>query len=47
MGDLPPELGKVKVGENLQVAYFDQHRLALDEEQTVQDNVADGKQEII
>ncbi|NVK25873.1 MAG: ATP-binding cassette domain-containing protein, partial [Gammaproteobacteria bacterium] len=47
LGDLAPEKGKVKVGENLQVAYFDQHRLALDLEQTVQDNVADGKQEIM
>ncbi len=44
---LKPDVGIVKVGENLQVAYFDQHRLALDEEQTVQDNVADGKQEIM
>ncbi len=44
---LKPDDGIVKVGENLQVAYFDQHRLALDEEQTVQDNVADGKQEIM
>lgn len=44
---LTPDTGVVKVGENLQVAYFDQHRLALDEEQTVQDNVADGKQEIM
>ena len=44
---LKPDSGVVKVGENLQVAYFDQHRLALDEEQTVQDNVADGKQEIM
>ena len=47
MTDLKPDSGIVKVGENLQVAYFDQHRLALNEEQTVQDNVADGKQEIM
>lgn len=45
--DLKPDTGIVKVGENLQVAYFDQHRLALNEEQSVQDNVADGKQEIM
>ena len=44
---LKPDSGIVKVGENLQIAYFDQHRLALDVEQTVQDNVADGKQEIM
>lgn len=47
LGDIEPDTGKVKVGENLEIAYFDQHRLALDEEQTVQDNVADGKQEIM
>lgn len=47
MGQIEPDKGKVKVGENLQVAYFDQHRLALDVEATVQDNVADGKQEIM
>ncbi|MDO6718087.1 ABC transporter ATP-binding protein [Psychrosphaera sp. 1_MG-2023] len=47
MGNLTPDSGIVKIGENLQVAYFDQHRLALDPEQTVQDNVADGKQEIM
>lgn len=47
MGNLTPVSGIVKIGENLQVAYFDQHRLALDPEQTVQDNVADGKQEIM
>jgi len=46
MAQLEPNEGIVKVGENLQVAYFDQHRLALNEEHTVQDNVADGKQEI-
>ena len=45
--DLKPDAGIVKVGENLHVAYFDQHRLALDEEMSVQDNVADGKQEIM
>ena len=47
LAELTPEQGSVRVGENLQVAYFDQHRLALNEEHTVQDNVADGKQEIM
>ncbi|QTH64189.1 ABC transporter ATP-binding protein [Psychrosphaera ytuae] len=46
LGDLQPDEGIVHIGENLQVAYFDQHRLALDLEKSVQDNVADGKQEI-
>lgn len=47
MGENKPDSGVVKIGENLDVAYFDQHRLALDIEQSVQDNVADGKQEIM
>jgi ATP-binding cassette subfamily F protein uup len=38
--------GEVKRGTNIEVAYFDQHRIALDLEATVQDNVADGKQEV-
>ncbi|MFC3032092.1 ABC transporter ATP-binding protein [Pseudoalteromonas fenneropenaei] len=46
-GDLQPEQGKVKQGVNLEVAYFDQYRQALDEEATVQDNVAEGKQEVM
>lgn len=46
LGDMEPQDGTIKIGENLSVAYFDQHRLALDLEKTVQDNVADGKQEI-
>ncbi len=36
----------IKRGTNLEVAYFDQHRMALDLDKTVQDNVADGRQEI-
>lgn len=40
------ESGEVKRGTNLEVAYFDQHRMALDLDKTVQDNVADGRQEI-
>jgi ATP-binding cassette subfamily F protein uup len=38
--------GKVQLGTNLEVAYFDQHRAQLDPEQTVMDNVGDGKQDI-
>lgn len=43
---LTPDSGSVYVGENLHIAYFDQHRLALNLEASVQDNVADGKQEL-
>lgn len=46
LGDYKHSAGEVKRGTNIEVAYFDQHRMALDLEATVQDNVADGKQEI-
>ncbi|MBY6106065.1 ABC transporter ATP-binding protein [Ferrimonas balearica] len=40
---LPAQQGTVKQGTNLQVAYFDQHRLELDPAKTVQENVGEGK----
>lgn len=46
LGDYTQDSGEIKRGTNLEVAYFDQHRMALDLNATVQDNVADGKQEI-
>ncbi len=42
LGELAPQKGKVKTGTNLEIAYFDQYRTALDEEQSVQDAVTDG-----
>ncbi len=42
LGDLQPQSGWVKPGTKLKVAYFDQHRAVLDEEKSVQDNIADG-----
>ncbi len=42
LGQLQPQLGSVRVGTNLQIAYFDQLREQLDEEKSVQDNVGDG-----
>ena len=42
LGELPPQRGKVRLGTNLQVAYFDQLRQVLDEEKSVQENVGDG-----
>ncbi|MES9903152.1 MAG: ATP-binding cassette domain-containing protein [Sedimenticola sp.] len=42
LGKLVPDSGKVKLGTKLEVAYFDQLRAVLDEEKTVQDNVAEG-----
>ncbi|MEQ8785215.1 MAG: ATP-binding cassette domain-containing protein [Pirellulaceae bacterium] len=42
LGQLAPDQGGVRLGTNLQVAYFDQLRGQLDEEKTVQENVGDG-----
>ncbi len=44
---LKPTSGSIKQGVNLEVAYFDQYRAKLDEEATVQENVAEGKQEVL
>ncbi|CAM3693408.1 MULTISPECIES: ATP-binding cassette ATPase Uup [Pseudoalteromonas] len=46
-GDIAADEGIVKQGVNLEFAYFDQYRQKLDEEATVQDNVAEGKQEVM
>ena len=43
LGELSPDKGAIKIGTNLNVAYFDQYRSALDEEKSVQDNVSGGK----
>ncbi len=47
MGQLTPDSGEVIQGVNLEVAYFDQHRDALDLNQKVMDCVAEGKQEVM
>ncbi len=46
LDEYPVQSGEIKRGTNLEVAYFDQHRMALDLDATVQDNVAEGRQEI-
>ncbi|MBD3671761.1 MAG: ATP-binding cassette domain-containing protein [Gammaproteobacteria bacterium] len=43
LGQLEPQAGTVKLGTNVELAYFDQHRAVLDEEASVADNVAEGK----
>lgn len=42
LGQLAPQQGSVRMGTNLQVAYFDQLRLQLNDEKTVQEDVGDG-----
>lgn len=44
--ELEPRHGAVKHGTNLEVAYLDQHRSLLDDEKTVQDNVANGSDHV-
>jgi ATP-binding cassette subfamily F protein uup len=46
LGDLKPQQGKVKQGTNFEVAYLDQHRAQLDDQKTVQDNVAYGSDHV-
>ncbi len=46
LGKLQPDRGRVKLGTQLQVAYFDQLRSQLDEERSVQDNVAGGSDKV-
>jgi ATP-binding cassette subfamily F protein uup len=47
MEKLAATSGKMRSGVNLDVAYFDQHREALDLNQTVQEIVGEGKQEVM
>lgn len=47
LGEQTVDAGQVKLGTNLQVAYFDQHRSQLDPAKSVMDNVGEGKQDII
>lgn len=46
LGKLKPQEGRVRNGTNLEVAYFDQLRTTLDENETVEFNVADGYENI-
>jgi ATP-binding cassette subfamily F protein uup len=46
LGELRPRTGTVKHGTNIEVAYLDQHRAQLDDEKTVQDNVANGSDHV-
>ena len=43
LGELEPSTGRVRLGTNLQVAYFDQTRDVLDPECSIAANVGDGK----
>ena len=47
LGQLNPDSGTVRLGSRLDIAYFDQLRAALDGEKTVQDNIAEGNDQVI
>ena len=47
LGEISPQQGSVKLGTNLQVAYFDQLRDTLDPEQTVQECVGEGSDKVV
>jgi ATP-binding cassette subfamily F protein uup len=42
LGELEPQEGSVRLGTNLEIAYFDQLRDQLRDDATIQENVADG-----
>ena len=44
LGDLTPNEGRIRLGTNLQVAYFDQLRGALDLDRTALDNLSEGRE---
>ena len=43
LGRIKPDKGRVKLGTRLEVIYFDQIREQLNEDMTVQENIAEGK----
>ena len=42
LGELPPDAGEIRLGANVQIAYYDQQREQLDPERTVFDTVGEG-----
>ncbi len=44
LGELKPERGSATPGTGIQIAYFDQHRVQLDERLNALDNVAEGRE---
>jgi ATP-binding cassette subfamily F protein uup len=46
LGQLAPQEGTVVLGTGLEIAYFDQHRIALDDRLNALDNVAEGREYI-
>lgn len=47
LGELEPKSGSVRVGQNTQFNYIDQERFLLDENKTVMEEAADGKEYVM
>ncbi|QDT54746.1 ABC transporter ATP-binding protein uup [Caulifigura coniformis] len=47
LGEITPQSGTVRLGTNLQIAYFDQLRAQLDENRSAAENVGDGKDTVV
>ena len=47
LGELTPDTGDIRLGTNLQVAYFDQMRTHLREDKSLVENIADGQQYVM
>lgn len=47
LGKMPPQKGKVRLGTNLEIAYYDQLREQLDEEKTVAENVCGSADTVV
>ncbi len=43
LGELQPEAGEIRLGTNLQIAYFDQMRTSLREDKSLIENIGDGQ----
>lgn len=47
LGGLEPQSGDIRLGANLEIAYFDQMREELDQAKTVQENLAEGQDTLV
>ena len=47
LGKLDPQSGSIKLGVNLKIGYFDQHRREFDLDKTVAEIVGDGKDYVV
>lgn len=47
LGELTPQSGSVRLGSNLQIAYFDQMRTRLREDKSLIENIGDGQEYVV